>query len=352
MTDPLHDGAADGSRAAVTAIAEQPAPRPAPLPTPRTGIVAVTGAAGFVGSCLCEVLTERGWRVRALVHDAMRAAPRLAHLPVELRAGDIRDTAFVRDALAGATTVVHLAAIAIERRGASYASVNANATRVVLESARDTGATRIVHMSQNGADPRSPFAFLRSKGEAQELVTASSLRWTVLRPSVIFGPRDEFVNVLARLVRLSPLIYPLPDGGRARFQPIAVADVAHAAARALDDDGTVGAVYSLGGPVPLTLRQMTERILVAMHARRHIVGVPARALRPLVALAQRLLPRPPVTAELMDLLALDNTVRDNALPTTFGIVPTPFAPEELDYLRRITVSSALASLLARRQTAP
>lgn len=282
------------------------------------------------------------------MHDPVRAATRLAHLPVELRGGDIRDPAFVREALTGTAAVIHLAAIAIERGGATYGSVNADATRNMLEGAREAGATRFVHMSQNGSDSRSPFGFLRSKGEAQDMVTASGLQWTVLRPSVIFGPRDEFVNVLARLVRLSPLVYPLPDGGVARFQPIAVGDVARAAARALDDDATVGGIFPLGGPAALSLRDMVERILVAMHARRYIVGVPARMLRPLVALAQRLLPRPPVTTELMNLLAIDNAVPDNALTTTFGITPTPFAPEELDYLRRITTRSALASMFARR----
>jgi len=282
------------------------------------------------------------------VHDPVRAATRLAHLPVELRGGDIRDPAFVREALTGTAAVIHLAAIAIERGGATYGSVNADATRNMLEGAREAGATRFVHMSQNGSDSGSPYAFLRSKGQAQDMVTASGLQWTVLRPSVIFGPRDEFVNVLARLVRLSPLVYPIPDGGVARFQPIAVGDVARAAARALDEDSTIGGMYALGGPAPLSLRDLVERILVAMHARRYIVGVPARVLRPLVALAQRLLPRPPVTTELMNLLAIDNTVPDNALTTTFGITPTPFAPEELDYLRRITTRSALASMFARR----
>lgn len=326
-----------------TVVAEQPAP----LLHDRAGIVAITGAAGFVGSRVCQTLTERGWRVRALVHDPVRGATRLGHLPVELRVGDIRDATYVRDALNGAAAVVHLAAIAIQRRGATYESVNAAATRVVLDCARESSATRFIHMSQNGSDSRSPFEFLRSKGEAQDMVTASTLRWTVLRPSVIFGPRDEFVNVLARLVRLSPVIYPLPDGGRARFQPISVGDVARAIARALDDETTIGGVYALGGPAPLTLRQMTERILVAMAAHRYIVGIPARALRPLLAVAQRIIPHPPVTTELLDLLAVDNTVADNALTSTFGIVPTPFAPEELYYLRRITFRSALASLFAR-----
>lgn len=344
MSTPLADDPAGTSTGSATAVAEQPEPAAAA----RAGIVAVTGAAGFVGSRLCQLLTERGWRVRALVHNPLSAATRLAHLPVELRAGDIRDPSFVRDALAGAAAVVHLAAIAIERRGASYESVNARATRVVLEGARDAGATRFVHMSQNGSDSRSPYTFLRSKGEAQDMVTQSALRWTVLRPSVIFGARDEFVNVLARLVRLSPLIYPLPDGGRARFQPIAVGDVARAIARALDDDHTIGGVYALGGPAPLTLRQMVQRVLVAMQARRWIVGVPTRFIRPLVALAQRVVPHPPVTTELMQLLAIDNTVPDNALTTTFGITPIPFAPEELLYLRRITTRSALASMFSRR----
>lgn len=348
MSDPLAEASAGAAHeplhASATAVAEQPAP----TAQDRAGIVAVTGAAGFVGSRVCQTLAERGWRVRALVHNPVRAATRLGHLPVELRIGDIRDATFVRDAFAGAAAVVHLAAIAIETRGATYEAVNASATRVVLDCARDAGATRFVHMSQNGSDSRSPYAFLRSKGEAQDMVTSSALRWTVLRPSVIFGPRDEFVNVLARLVRLTPFVYPLPDGGRARFQPIAVGDVARVIARSLDDENTVGGIYQLGGPVPLTLREMTERILVAMRARRYIMGVPTRMLRPLVALAQRILPRPPVTTELMNLLALDNTVPDNAITTTFGIVPMPFAPEELYYLRRITLRSALASLLARR----
>lgn len=344
MTTPLADDPAGPAQSAATAVAEQPDP----LAANRAGIVAVTGAAGFVGSRLCQTLSERGWRVRALVHNPVTAAARLAHLPVEIRAGDIRDRAFVRDAFDSAAAVVHLAAIAIQRRGATYESVNAVATRVVLDGAREAGATRFVHMSQNGSDSRSPYAFLRSKGEAQDMVTTSTLRWTVLRPSVIFGARDEFVNVLARLVRLSPLIYPLPDGGRARFQPVAVGDVARAIARALDDDTTIGGIYALGGPAPLTLRQMAERILVAMHARRLIVGLPSAVLRPLVAIAQRLLPNPPVATELMQLLAIDNTVPDNALMTTFGITPTPFAPEELLYLRRVTVRNALASMFSRR----
>ena len=313
----------------------------------RGDAVLVTGAAGLVGTHVCRELLRRGWEVRAMVRSARRAAERLGHLPVRVVAGDLRDPAAVRAAVQGVDAVVHLAAIAIERPGQSYEDVNTVATIGLLDAAGDAGVERLVHMSQNGASSDSPYRFLRSKGMADDRVRASGLSWTVLRPSVIFGPEDEFVNVLARLVRLSPVVYPLPDGGRARFQPVAVDDVARAVAQALDTPDTVGGSYDLGGPVALTLRQMVERVLLAMDASRVLVPVPVAVLRPLVALAQRVLPNPPVTTSLLDLLALDNTVAGDALRDVFGIVPTPFAPEELHYLRDITAGEALRSMMGR-----
>jgi uncharacterized protein YbjT (DUF2867 family) len=302
--------------------------------------VLVTGAAGFVGEAVCAELTRRGWRVRALVRDAADAALRLTDPAVEIVTGDVRDHATLVPALHGCGSVVHLAAIAIERGSQTYEAVNTDGTRVLLAAARDAGARRFVYMSQNGADERSPSRFLRSKGVAEREVSSSPLDWTSLRPSVIFGPRDEFVNVLARLARLTPLVMPLPDGGRARFQPIAVGDVAAVVAECLERGSSVHQTYSIGGPTPLTLKEITERVLLAMRARRAIVGVPRGALRPLVVLMQRILPSPPVTAELLDLLAQHNVTPDNSIGE-FGITPTPFAPEELEYLRHLTLGAAL-----------
>ena len=253
----------------------------------------------------------------------------------------------MRAALKGAGALVHLAAIAIEKKGESYEDTNAAATRVVLDAARAESVDRIIHMSQNGADSRSQYPFLRSKGVAQDFVTQSSMKWTVLRPSVIFGPEDEFVNVLARLVRLSPIVYPLPGGGTARFQPVAVGDVALAVAKCLDDDSTINRTLSIGGPMPITLRDMTERILVAMNTSRVLVGIPVGALRPLIAFAQTILPNPPVTTGLLDLLKIDNVIPENDLPSVLGIAPTPFAPEELLYLRNISFGDAVSSLMRK-----
>lgn len=304
----------------------------------------VTGAAGLVGAAVCRELASRGWKVRALVRDPLKSAAVLADVAVELRTGDVRDDRSMEAAMDGAGTVVHLAAIAIERHGESYEGVNADGTRSLLEAARAYNARRFVFMSQNGASPESPSRFLRSKGLAERMVQESGLEWTVFRPSVIFGPEDEFVNVIGRLVRLSPGVLPLPDGGRARFQPIAVRDVARAVGTALVRSDTIGGVYALGGPAPLSLREMTERVLLAMRARRVIADIPRQLLAPVVALLQRVLPNPPVTTSLLELLGQDNVVPDNAL-SYLGIEPTPFAPEELEYLRRITVRGAVRAML-------
>lgn len=316
-----------------------------PLEDDRAAPVLVTGASGLVGTHVCRALAAAGRRVRALVRDRAKAAARLGGLPAELVTGDIRDPASLRAATTGASAIVHLAAIAVERAGERYEDVNAAATGSLLDAAREARVERFVHMSQNGADSRSPYRFLRSKGVAEDRVRASDRAWTVLRPSVIVGPEDEFVNVLARLVRLSPVVYPLPGGGRARFQPVMVDDVAAAVARALEQPATIRQALALGGPEPLTLREMVERILRAMGAHRILVGVPVSLLRPVIAVAQHLLPHPPVTTSLLDLLAVDNTTPENAMSAVFGIAPTPFTPEHLRYLRDITAGDAIRSLM-------
>ena len=333
-----------GSEGPATAVAEQPQPHSADKKKP----VLVTGAAGLVGIHTCRELSKNGWQVRALIRDPARAAMALGQLPVEFRVGDVRDASALRSSLNGCGAVVHLAAIAIEKKGETYADSNTAATERLISAARAESVHRMIFMSQNGADSQSPYPFLHSKGVAQNSVKTSGLKWTILRPSVIFGPEDQFVNVLGRLIRLTPKIFPLPGGGTARFQPISVDDVARVVRLSLEKKETVTQTYDLGGAVPLTLREMTERILTAMGTTRTLVPVPVKVLRPLVALAQRLLPNPPVTSSLLDLLALDNTVAHNALTEHFKVVPIPFAADELQYLRRITAKNALRSLFERQ----
>lgn len=312
-------------------------------------MILITGAAGFVGSNLVHHLVAQGKPVRALVHSPHKAAVRLAGVrdQIEIVRGDVTHPETLRPALEGASAVVHLVAVAIERERGDYERINTGGTVNLVDAARAAGVQRFIIMSQNGADSRLPYRFLASKGRAQDYVAASGLDWTALRPSVIWGPQDEFANVQARLIRLTPLIFPIVGDGGARFQPVWVGDVAAAVARCLDDESTVGGEYALGGPEVLTYAQIVRRVLKALGARRLTINVPLPLLRPIIRLMEAALPNPPVTTSLLDLLKVDNAVADNALTGVFGITPRPFTPENLGYMREFTARESLRRLLGR-----
>lgn len=311
-------------------------------------MILVTGASGYIGSNLVKRLVEAGQPVRALVHRPEKAAARLADVRdrIEIARGDVTRPDTLAPALEGASAVVHLVAIAMEKGRATYDAVNLWGTVNMVDAARAAGVRRFVNMSQNGADSALPYPFLRSKGKAQDYVAASGLDWTALRPSVVWGPQDEFANVQARLIRLTPLIFPIVGDGQARFQPVYVGDLVEAVARTLDDGSTIGRELEIGGPEVLTYEEIVRRVLAALGARRWLVRVPVPVLRPAVALMARL-PNPPVTPSLLDLLKIDNVVTHNALVEQFGLTPRPFIPENLGYMRGFTARGALRRFLGR-----
>ncbi len=306
--------------------------------------ILVTGAAGFLGNLLVKRLVADGQSVRALVRSAAKAKIRLGDLAdrIEIVPGDVTRPDSFEPAMQGARAVIHTVAIAMEKGGQTYESVNYEGTRNVLRAAEAAGAQRFINISQNGAKADLPYRFLASKGRAQEAVAASTLAWTALRPSAIFGAQDEFFNTFARLLKITPVIFPLIDGGKAEFQPVSAHDVVEATLRCLEDDSTIGAELALGGPEALTLGEIERRVLDATGSLRLLVPVPASLLRPVVALIQRLLPGSPVNTSLLELLAVPNTVPENALVTRFGMSPIPFAGEHIAYLRDNTLGDTLA----------
>ncbi len=167
---------------------------------------------------------------------------------------------------------------------------------------KDAGVRRFINMCQNGATPDHFSRFLRSKGRAQQYVAQSGLQWTAVRPSVIFGAQDEFFNAFARLIRLTPLVFPLIGGGTALFQPVSVHDVVEAMVLSLDDEGTIGREFELGGPEVLTMAEIEKRVLKAMDTSRIMINAPVGLLRPAVWVMEKTLPGAPVNSTLLDLL--------------------------------------------------
>lgn len=306
--------------------------------------ILVTGAAGYLGNQTVKKLVAQGRPVRALVRKRAKAALRLADVAgqIDIVDGDVTRPESLAPAMSDVSAVIHTVAIAMEKGGQTYESVNTQGTVNVLNAAEAAGVKRFINMSQNGASSDLPYRFLASKGRAQEYVAASSMQWTALRPSAIFGRQDEFFNTFARLLKITPLVFPLIGGGKAEFQPVSVADVVEAVIRCLDDDSTIGAELTLGGPEVLTLGEIERRIMDALGARRLLVPAPVALLRPAVALLQALLPGSPVSTSLLDLLAVPNTVPDNALVSRFGMTPIPFAGEHIQYLNDNSLGDTLA----------
>lgn len=312
-------------------------------------MILVTGASGYVGSHIVRRLVESGKPARAMVYNRERAMRegRLSDLAIEWVQGDVTRPETLAAALAGVTAVIHTVAIAIEKGGRTYEAINYGGTVNLVEAMKAAGVRRLVNISQLGADANLPYRFLASKGKAQEYVAASGLDWTALRPSVIWGPEDEFANTFARLIPLTPIIFPIVGDENARFQPIWVGDVATAAVKALDDAQTIGQEYELGGPEVLTLEEIERRTLQAVGARRWMIRFPMPLLRLAVTLMEFALPAPPVTRSLLELLAVPNVTSNNQI-YRFVAQPRPFAVEHIaPYMRQFKVGQTLRQFLGK-----
>ncbi len=312
-------------------------------------MIIVTGAAGYVGSHITRKLVEQGKAVRAMVHNRERAEQedRLKGLDIEYAEADVTRPDTLSKAFAGGTAVIHTVAIAIEKGGRKYETINYQGTVNVVEAARAAGIQRLINISQLGANSNLPYRFLASKGKAQEYVAASRLDWTAFRPSVIWGPEDEFANTFARLVPISPIIFPIVGDDESKFQPVWVEDVAACVSAALDDGETFGQEYELGGPEILTLEEIERRTLKAVGARRIMVHFPMPVLSLVVGLMESLLPNPPVTRSLLELLQVKNVTSENAI-TKFVQQPRPFSAENAaPYMRKFRLSETLSQFMGR-----
>ncbi len=301
--------------------------------------ILVTGASGFVGSHHVPALLDVGHRIIALVRTPTAGEIVVGRLPaerrerVEIRIGDVTRPDTLAPAMAGVDAVVHLVAIPRDLRGgADLRLINTEGTRAVIAAMWKAGVKRLVHMGAMGVEDDPNLHYASSKAKAEGLVRDSGLDWTILKPSLQFGPGDGFFNIVAGLVRISPGIVPVPGDGSARFQPIHSADVAAVTVRVLADPSTIGAAFELGGPRYWTYKEITREVKTALGKRRVIVPMPIVLIR-LVAGAAELVHIPfPVATDQLRQLRLDNIGPLDLIPTRFGFEPRSMEGA-LGYLR-------------------
>src|SRR6266513_717358 len=276
-------------------------------------LVTVFGGSGFLGRNVVRALCKRDYRIRVAVRR-----PELAvHLQPAGKVGQIhsvqanlRYPASVEAAMRDSHVAINLVGILTESGAQTFDAVQGKGAETVAKAASAAGA-RMVHVSAIGADEDSPSRYARAKAAGENAVLSALPSATILRPSVLFGPEDEFTNRFAALARLSPAL-PLIGGGLTKMQPVYVGDVATAVADAIDGKTKPGATYELGGPEVLTMREIMEIILATIGRRRMLVSLPF-GLAKLQALFLQFAPGAlRLTPDQVELLRSDNVVSDAA----------------------------------------
>lgn len=288
-------------------------------------LATVFGASGFIGRNIVRELAARGCRVNAVCRDAEHAKflkPMGSVGQVTPMRADVTDAAAVARATAGADMVVSLVGILYQSGRNSFEAVQATAPGTIARAAAAVGAKAMVHVSAIGADPESRSEYARSKAAGEAAVRAGFPAATVLRPSIVIGPDDAFFNRFAAMAQVMPVL-PLLGGGRTRFQPVYVDDVADAALAALVRPDAAGGTYELGGPSVYSFRQLLELMLLEIRRKRALVSVPFW-LASLEAAVLELLPVPPLTRDQVELLKRDNMVSAGARTLAdLGVEATP-----------------------------
>ncbi len=296
-------------------------------------VVTIFGGSGFVGRTLVQRLAAAGWIIRVAVRDpetaqALKTAGDVGQI-VPMR-GDITVPSTVAAAVAGADAVLNLVGILYEKGRRTFQRLHVDGAANVARAAREAGAQRLVQMSALGADVASPARYAQTKAAGEQVAQREFPGATITRPSVIFGPDDNFFNQFAALARVLPVLPVFPT----RFQPVYVGDVAAAIIRILDDPDTAGKVYELGGPRVYSFRQLMEIVLKETKRSRALLPVPL-AIASVQAFFLQWLPVPPLTLDQVRLLRKDNVVAAGALGLRdLGVEPTALEAIVPTYLAR------------------
>ncbi|HXM31755.1 MAG TPA: complex I NDUFA9 subunit family protein [Xanthobacteraceae bacterium] len=307
--------------------------------TPIDHLVTIYGGSGFIGRHVVRAFAQHGWRIRVAVRR-----PDLAfHLQPLGRVGQIhavqanlRYPDSVMRAAEGSKTVVNLVGILHESGQQTFDAVQASGAGAVAKAAAEAGA-KLVHVSAIGADARSLSQYARTKAVGEKAALSAVPEAVIMRPSIVFGPEDDFFNRFASLARWLPAL-PLIGGGKTRFQPVFVGDVAAAIVSAVENRARASTTYELGGPEVKTFRELLEFILREIGRERLLVPLPF-ALARLQAFFLEFLPKPPLTRDQVLLLERDNVVskaaeRDNRTLKGLGIVPISLEAVVPSYLWR------------------
>lgn len=283
--------------------------------------VFVTGGTGHVGQSVVRLLSEAGHECRVLSRDAEAARRWTASIPRAYPTrGDITasTTAQLAELVSKFEAVIHIVGVIIEKGTPGFEAVHVGGTRRIVEAAKRAGVKRFVHMSALGVREGAAARYHQTKFAAEQIVRESGLDWTIFRPSIIYGPNDEFLNTFAGIARFSPFL-PVIGSGNGKLQPIWVEDVARCFVKALDMSETFGQTYEMGGDAAYSIKEIMRLLLGAMGKRRILAHLPVSVARLQARLFDYMPMRPPFTEDQVTMLGEDNVCDPAPLKSAFGL---------------------------------
>jgi NADH dehydrogenase len=298
-------------------------------------LITVFGGTGFLGRHTVRALARAGYRVRVAVRYPNQGffLPPMGNVgQIGLVKCNVREPEQVAAAVKGADAVVNLTGILYQRGEQSFEAVHIEAAEAIAKAAHAAGASSLVHVSAIGADKDAESSYAASKGEGELRVRDAYPAAAILRPSIVFGPEDDFFNRFAALARVLPFL-PLIGGGTTKFQPVFVGDVADAIVRCVSDAGTRGKTYELGGPTVYTFKELMQIVLRETCRTRFLVPLPF-VLATIQAMFLQFMPKPLLTPDQVTLLKSDNVVTGADTLLSLGIRPTSVEAEVPAYLWR------------------
>lgn len=295
-------------------------------------MILVTGGTGFIGSHLIRRMSEEGIPVRALIRDSNNA-DRVRNIGAVPVVGDIANRASLDKAVFGADRVVHLVGIIQEAPGVTFKGVHVEGTRNLLEAAKKAGVKHFFYQSALGTRAGAKSEYHRTKWQAEELVRGSGIPYTILRPSLIYGPGDLFTMRLAQIIKLSPVL-PVIGSGKSRVQPLFIDDAVACIMKAVTSDAFLNEIYEIGGPDQLTYEEVTRAVAESLGIRRPAFHMPMTFMKPMARLLETMLPRAPFSSEQLILLQEDNVCGMQDIREGFGIEPVNFREGLRKFLTR------------------
>ncbi|PIV65761.1 MAG: hypothetical protein COS10_09775 [Nitrospirae bacterium CG01_land_8_20_14_3_00_44_22] len=285
-------------------------------------MIFIAGASGFVGGHLIDALLKSGYKLRCLARSE-KAEKALRGKGIEVVSGDITIPETIKGALDGVDFVIHLVGIIEEKGSATFLKVHVEGTRSLIAEAKRAGVKHFFYQSALGADKSSFSGYLRTKAEAEEIVEASGIHWTIFRPSLIIGKWDGFTKRLKNLIKRAPVI-PIPGDGKSRLQPIYINDWVKCMLRALASPESFKGIFEIAGQQQLTYNEIVKELADVMKSKKTITHIPMGLMKLGALLAEKTIPFLPVSSGQLRLLEIDNICDIHSVERNFGFKPAKY----------------------------